>query len=420
MENPSANSLIDPDYKAAIPESIGTIETSLHTVNGRICVGSAYVNDATHYALLRLKDNGELDTTFGKQGLTTGSFGRTQSLIYSVTELDDGALLVIGLTSEGSYFFDGVPVLARFTKDGTLDENFQGKGYVIIERPEGLKQEPRVLPLKKEQLKQEQSESKQNPSLSNNYPIRCVGDKILVLGNYFGLNCVLMTFDLNGNRDGFTELKRSDDTWLHGLNLHASEEAILICARIYNDLGLPNGGCVVSLTPEGEYSPGFGTDGVANFPTALKTVENFLVLPAAKRIIGCGMGESREGVLVAMTTKGGEDDFRFSQLRDYSLGWNQLVAFSPQRADSRLLAAGVWNNRINAPMLLGRFCADGKLDDSFGDGGTKDILLDDMISTAARRCEIDSNGKTLVHCMSTKSTAIAYGTLIRCLTAISD
>jgi hypothetical protein len=199
------------------------------------------------------------------------------------------------------------------------------------------------------------------------------------------------------------------------------DQTIMVCARIYNDRSLPDGGCVVSISSTGQYNADFGTNGIADFPGSLKTLENFLVLPAANRIIGCGMGENRGALLVALTSQGAVDTLFQSSLleRDYSLTWNQLAAFSPQRADSRLLAAGLWNNRTNAPMVLGRFYANGEIDASFAEGGTGAILLEDMTSTAARRCEIDSSGKTLVHCMSTEPKS-THGTLVRCLTAVAN
>jgi len=406
MANPRANSLIDPEYTAKIPENIGTIETSLQTAKGRICVGSAYVDEVPHYALFRLNDKGGLDTSFGSGGITTGSFGRKQSLAYSVTQLDDGALLVIGLTSDESYFFDGVPALARFDENGLLDKNFGNQGHRIIERP--------VTP-------GQTRPSSFSAPITTNCHVSSIGNKILVLGNFFGRDSVLMQFDRDGNLDrefngtGYKELKRWDGVWLHGLNLHASDQAILVCARIYNSNSLPVGGCVVSLSPTGEFNTAFGNQGFADFPDSLKMLENFLVVPAANRIIGCGMGDQRGGLLVALNGQGDIDETFQAPLmeRYYSLTWNQLAAFSPQNADSLILAAGIWTRGPDAPMLIGRFHANGELDVTFADEGTGYILIDG--TTAARRCEIESSGKTMVHVMSTNPN-LPRGSLIRCLT----
>ncbi|WP_426810706.1 hypothetical protein ABOC32_08360 [Pseudomonas sp. WOUb67] len=408
MANPIANSLIDPEYTAKIPDNIGTIETSLKTDEGRICVGSAYVDENPHYALFRLKKNGDLDTSFGTGGITTGSFGHKQSLAYSITQLDGGALLIIGLTSDQSYFFDGVPALARFDKNGILDTRFGEDGHQVIKRPATLRQA-------------------RHRAFSTPPAMQChvssIGNDILVLGNFFGLDTVLMKFDRDGNLvpsfngTGYKELTRGDGNWLHGLNLYASDQGILVCARVYNANSVPVGGCVVSLGPAGEYNSGFGTGGFADFPDTLKILENFLVLPAANRIIGCGMGDKRGGLMVALNDQGVIDEsFRSPLLeRYYSLAWNQLAAYSPLNADSPILATGIWTRGPDAPMLIGRFHANGELDESFADDGTGYILIDG--TTAARRCEILDTGKTMVHVMSTNPN-LPRGSLIRCLTQL--
>jgi len=433
MENPQPGNpidpcnLIDPNFSATLPPDIGTIETSLQTANGRICVGSAYVDETPHYALFRLKDNGDLDTTFGTGGITTGSFGRTQSLAYSVTELEEGSLLVIGLTSHGSYFIDGAPALARFDANGKLDRDFGDEGHLIITPPAAWRdKQPAGEALEKERL-QETMQQEQGSPLSAKLLKSAGSVKILVLANAYQSNSVLMKFNEDGSVDtgfghqGYTELPAPEGKWLYSLNLHASDEGILVCARIYNDV-LPDGSCVVSLTSDGKLDKTFGTGGVAKFPTTLKRVENFLVLPHADRIIGCGADEEGNGLLVALTSKGVDDEaFQSIPLkRGKGLVWNQLAAFPPKLADSRILAAGLMISKTGLPMLLGRFHANGKLDVSFAENGAGSINYVDMVGTAARRLEIDNSGKALVHCMSTAQSSLNVGSLIRCLTEVTS
>ena len=409
-----SSGLIDHNFSKEVPANVGTVETSLKVGTGRVCIGSSQVEGKEDelYVLFRFNADGTQDKSFGTKGSTTGSYGLTKSLGYSVTKLKDDKLLTIGLTSSNSYFFDGVPALARFYENGNLDKGFRNEGHLIIERPKKLAQKPFAATLKDTMSKQ------QHAAMPVHCQLKPIGDKILVLANYFGSDTVLMMFDRDGNPDtrfnkvGYKELESSDDMWLHGLNLHVDDQAILVCARIYNSSGLEQGGRVISLDLSGEYSVGFGTAGAANFPADLKMVQNFLVQP--NRIIGCGMGENRAGSLVALDRKGAVDKGFCSQLEhNYSLAWNQLVALSPGDAESQILAAGIWNKGPTAPILLGLFDDSGKLVEQFGDGGLGEISLG-AISTAARRLEVEDNHKVLVHCMNADTSTKFHGTIIRC------
>lgn len=407
------HSLIDPDYSAELPDGIGTIETSVQTAKGRLCVGSAYVGEATHYALFRLDDRGKLDRSFGTDGLTTGTFKFRQSLGYSISELDNGQLMMIGLTSDGSFYYEGVPALARFDASGKLDKTFADNGHLVITNPQAS-QRNRISAA---------PPSAPPPSGPPPTHLKAIGTSILVLGNYWGHDSVVFKYNQDGRPDtsfngtGYKVLKHFSDHWFNARNLHVDDKSILICGTQRTFQDREERSHVVKLGLTGEYDAGFGDNGFAAFPTSLKTLGNFLVHPAAGRILGCGMDTDNAGLLVALKEDGSIDDTftLVSVPKRLTLRWDVLQAMSAQRKDSALIAAGLWNEGPQAPMLIGRFHANGELDTTFAENGTGAILIDRM--TGARNCEIDADGKTLVHGMSTTPNP-ARGFLIRCLTQV--
>jgi len=103
--------------------------------NGKIIlVGST--TDYTNYKilLLQLNDDGTLDNTFGTNGVVVQKIspasGPFEDFGYAVTLQSDGKILVAGRSDDLSY--NGVPVVVRFNENGELDTTFGTDGVAGI------------------------------------------------------------------------------------------------------------------------------------------------------------------------------------------------------------------------------------------------------------------------------------------------
>lgn len=85
------------------------------------------------FEVFRLLDDGQLDQTFGDNGIAHGRFTTldTHQRPTSLRLLDDGSLFVAG-ESNGSAALPTHPAAALFTSDGQPDPSFGTEGSVLI------------------------------------------------------------------------------------------------------------------------------------------------------------------------------------------------------------------------------------------------------------------------------------------------
>ncbi|MCX7788451.1 MAG: hypothetical protein N2442_12240, partial [Spirochaetes bacterium] len=93
-----------------------------------IVVGSQKINNYTDFSIVRYKENGVLDTTFGNGGIVLTSLCPSNDSASCVANLSDGNILVGGYLKNGSsYDF----ALIRYKQDGSIDMSFGQEGKVI-------------------------------------------------------------------------------------------------------------------------------------------------------------------------------------------------------------------------------------------------------------------------------------------------
>ncbi|MEO6759697.1 MAG: T9SS type A sorting domain-containing protein, partial [Saprospiraceae bacterium] len=101
-------------------------QSALLQSDGKIVIaGSAHAN----FALARLLENGDLDSTFGVNGRQTTQIGPGESAGFSVALQADGQLVVAGTAYLSSN--QGVVALARYDAQGQLDPSFGSGGIVL-------------------------------------------------------------------------------------------------------------------------------------------------------------------------------------------------------------------------------------------------------------------------------------------------
>ncbi len=112
---------------------IGTGNSEAKTVliqtNGKlIAVGQSFNGSFIEAALVRYKDNGELDSTFGSNGIAQNLIGTADDYISGAVLQSDSKIVIAGYTSNNGNFN---VFLARFKSDGIIDSTFGTNGYVI-------------------------------------------------------------------------------------------------------------------------------------------------------------------------------------------------------------------------------------------------------------------------------------------------
>ncbi|MCP4301469.1 MAG: hypothetical protein GY783_12850, partial [Gammaproteobacteria bacterium] len=90
--------------------------------DGKVIV-SGYSNNGVDndFAMVRYNTDGSLDTSFDGDGKVTTDFGNGDDQAYGITIQDDGQILLVGQSSNGS---NEDIALTRYNSDGTLDTSF--------------------------------------------------------------------------------------------------------------------------------------------------------------------------------------------------------------------------------------------------------------------------------------------------------
>lgn len=99
--------------------------------------GNYYVSGMTAYvplagfAITKMFPNGQIDPTFGVNGISVFNFGFAQQHINDLAVQADGKIVFVGALQAPSNNWNAV--IGRVTTDGQLDTTFNGTGYSIID-----------------------------------------------------------------------------------------------------------------------------------------------------------------------------------------------------------------------------------------------------------------------------------------------
>ena len=97
---------------------------------GSVLIGPIGTSPTQSFGLTRYNGDGSLDPTFGSGGVTATSFGSTDDVPTTVSVLGNGEILVAGTAttpSVGSEF-----AIAEYTAAGTLDTSFGNGGQMLV------------------------------------------------------------------------------------------------------------------------------------------------------------------------------------------------------------------------------------------------------------------------------------------------
>jgi uncharacterized delta-60 repeat protein len=107
-----------------VPETnLQTASIALQTDQKIVAATFGYKNGTPTIVLVRILPNGNIDNTFGTNGIVDSTFGVGESLPHIALQ-PDGKILVLG------WYYPGFIVI-RYNSDGSLDESFGDKGKVM-------------------------------------------------------------------------------------------------------------------------------------------------------------------------------------------------------------------------------------------------------------------------------------------------
>lgn len=243
--------------------------------DGKIVAGGyAKVFGNDHSVIVRYLPNGNLDASFGVNGIvTTQPF----SVINSIALLPDGKILTAGQkeVSTNKHRFS----IMRLLSNGTMDGSFGTNGLVTLDIP-GVRDEYATDLL-----------------LEANDQFMVAGisiDNTVLIGNY-----VLARFHSNGQIDTSFRAK-----------ILPFEGTSLKIARLASGMLLAAGGDdfqVLRLYQDGSLDETFGVAGRASFPYTDADAKDFVVLPDGKIVVGGHVSTSwinTDYALVCYTSEG--------------------------------------------------------------------------------------------------------------------
>ena len=101
--------------------------------DGKIVMGGTFATTPYHVMLVRYLPDGQLDPSFGTNGIVTKSFNNRESQALGILIQPNGKILICGYHSiiPGTR---SAALIARFNSSGTLDTSFgRGNGYALTE-----------------------------------------------------------------------------------------------------------------------------------------------------------------------------------------------------------------------------------------------------------------------------------------------
>lgn len=243
--------------------------------SGRIVVGCAESDDFT---LLRYTASGELDPTFGGDGIVMTSFGAGRFADIASINLDDEQRIVAAGSVGGSGSEDFGA--ARYLEDGSLDPSFSGDGRMVS-----------VI---------DGADFAQDAALDSHDRIVIVGDSVrvgepfrYVVARYTPSGKPDPTFDTDGVRIG------EDDSLADALVIDP-QNRILFAGHTSALPGHEDG--LVRLRSDGSLDPTFGGGGIAPLPNLIFSA---LTIDSSQRILVAGIGYASDEDLAVTRLEGG-------------------------------------------------------------------------------------------------------------------
>jgi uncharacterized delta-60 repeat protein len=323
-------------------------------------------------ALVRYNDLGELDTTFGEQGIARLSF---EPGTFKIDANDE--IYVVPYGRSDGYFRDGAFQATKVSRNGQIDSSFTSQETLFIGRTPAVTRAV-VQP-----------------------------DGKLLLAKAFNESSVILR---RVNPDGSADNTFGDSgytLWSHTLSGNPPLNALQLQrdGKILFVDGTPEAPRVTRFNANGTLDTGFGTNGsiVENAVPSEDEVTKMLVQPDGKILaIGrFGIAKIRD-----QNARFGLTRFNPDGTTDHTFGDSGKVSFIYGKAstgfydarlqsDGKIVVVGTAVTDQNPDHVVMRFLPNGALDSSFGAGG---IVTFDVgnLSSYGLAVEVDTSGRVIV------------------------
>ena len=354
--------------------------------DGKIVVAGDYSNGPNNndFVMARFNSDGNLDSTFGTNGITITPIGEHNDDPNSVIIQNDGKLIAAGFTYNGT---DGNFVLVRYNSNGSLDDSFGNNGIKIT-----------VL---------ENSDERA-------YAVAKFGNgKIIATGSTYsdanGDNSITTRYNTDGSLDNtfgtngivVTEVNYSSEyTTSAALQKNNDKEKVVTLCNIFssnnNDFALSR------FNPDGSPDNTFGINGkiVTSINDSSSEDMGAIAIQNDGRIVVTGTTYFENGphsVAVCFTSDGSLDNAfgmgGISQL-PASSSIDHVYSIALQD-DGKIIASGYSYSGNSAGFAALRFNADGSFDNTFGPEGIVIIPIGTSFSIASASA-IQDDGKILL------------------------
>lgn len=390
----------DPDV-VAINASIVSVKHD----KWRLCVGETRIGEAMGYALMRIDHNGKLDTTFGKGGLTTGTFKEGFNSTAGGIHLHGEHIIITGLYHDPSTNLH-FPALARFTANGQLDTRFGSHGHKVIELP----------PAPPKSSTNPTTKPAAAPTLTS----ISSADGVFVTYQYPWSLSVLMKFNFDGDYDtsfnkvGYKFLTPPLCSESSGRVCLITGRKIYVCG--FTTINGDSGPYILCLKDTGLEDGEFCANGYLLSELASGLYFHDLDTLNDEGSIVCIASEGlQKGYLTAFTRSGSKIP-GFGGATDFGGEGGQWTSGYVNRSLEKIITTGSTLGGEEADVVVGRFNLDGTPDTAFGENrGWGRIALGDSVEVAwSSSAEV--NGKTIICGIDFESGRARLGFLLRCNT----
>lgn len=332
---------------------------------GRLLVAAKVgIKGGSRFGLARLLADGSADLSFGKHGSVIGQFvPGFEAMAGKVEVLPDGRILVAGLHYENAH--RSLPALAMFDSQGRPVREFGDNGRCVVRLPGNLSHGVRDAWLPPGVPGAEACDI----NVQDDGRILLIANHHFELADHAGM---LIRLDCDGSLDksfngrGFVIVRHLlMNTWLSTLKLQRDGRIL-----VGGSINFPEEGLLARYLPDGGLDESFAVDGFMSFKAQGRGAQISQIVQHHDGDIQC-FGSSRDPMhcLALKVHSNGRPDIHcnggMAQLLKIWRGGSQWTAAHVQD-DGHVLTAGATIGGIEADFIVGRYQADGQLDQRFG------------------------------------------------------
>lgn len=333
---------------------------------GRILVAAKVgISAGSRFGLARMLADGSADLAFGDQGSVIDTFAPGfEATAGKVQTLPDGRILLAGLHYENAH--RTLPALALFDAQGNLDLRFGDNGRQVVRLPGDLSMGSR--------------DSWLPPGVPGaeacDFVVQDDGHILLIANHHFELADhagMLIRLKPDGSLDetfngrGFVMIRHLLlNTWLSSLLLQKDGRIV-----VAGSIDFPQEGLLARYLPNGRLDERFAVDGFMAFKAHGQSAQVSQVIESTDALHCFGSSRDPIRCMAYSVHSNGRPD-----LHNHG-GQPQLLEIGPsgcqwsaaqRMVDGRIIAVGATIGGVEADFIVARYCSDGGLDHSFGDG----------------------------------------------------